>query len=237
MSNVPQNLKNLLGEIEGVSKEKNVNVPKLIAVSKTFEYDKIQEAYLEGQRDFGENRVQELEIKNKKSEDEKHQIDFHFIGSLQSNKIKKLIIMNHLLYIHSIENQKQVELISNLVQRIEGKKVKVFLQVNSSFETEKGGVDNREELFRLWDFSKEQEKKTKGDFSVTGLMTIGKIRTDNFVSDAHKSFQLMKDYQKSIQDRFKDSVKLSMGMSSDFKIAIEYGADYLRIGSRIFGER
>ena len=197
----------------------------LLAVSKTRPSSMIEQAYRIEQRHFGENKVQEL---FDKSNELSHlsEICWHFIGHLQSNKINQLLKVKSLVSIHSIDSSKLLEkLLSKKIDRSVG----LFLQLNTSGENEKGGFTNLTELESAADKIKEHN-----DFYLQGLMTIGKIRTERFEDDARASFQKLAQYKK---DLGLDKLELSMGMSSDFEIAQEYGSNWVRIGSQIFGSR
>lgn len=153
------------------------------------------------------------------------EIRWHFIGSLQSNKINNLLKVPNLVSIHSIDS---IKLLNKLLNKKIDTKVGVFLQVNTSGEMEKSGFE---------DFSQLQsavESMKSECFYLQGLMTIGKIRTDNFENDAKACFLRLNEYK----DRLNiDNLELSMGMSSDYKIAIAMGSNWIRIGSGIFGSR
>ena len=202
------------------SKEKDLNLkklPKIIAVSKTFAMSKILPLIEYGHIDFGENKVQEAiekwtELKNKNSN-----INLHLIGKLQTNKVKYAIKIFD--FIHSVDNKKLAKKIADEQSKF-GKKVKIFLQVNLDNETQKSGV-SKEELKDLFEYCCEIE------LDVLGLMCIppNNVDPNPFFEDL-----------KNLNDKFGLS-ELSMGMSSDYEIAIKYSSTYLRIGSDIFGKR
>ena len=202
------------------SKEKDFNLrksPKIIAVSKTFTMNKILPLIEYGHTDFGENKVQETiekwtELKNKKSN-----INLHLIGKLQTNKVKYAIKIFD--FIHSIDNKKLAKKIADEQSKF-GKKIKIFLQVNLDNETQKSGV-SKEELKDLFEYCCEIE------LDVLGLMCIppNNVDPNPFFEDL-----------KNLNDKFGLS-ELSMGMSSDYEIALKNSSTYLRIGSDIFGKR
>ena len=202
------------------SKEKDLNLkklPKIIAVSKTFAMNKILPLIEYGHIDFGENKVQEAiekwtELKNKNSN-----INLHLIGKLQTNKVKYAIKIFD--FIHSVDNKKLAKKIAEEQSKF-GKKVKIFLQVNLDNETQKSGV-SKEELKDLFEYCCEIE------LDVLGLMCIppNNVDPNPFFEDL-----------KNLNDKFGLS-ELSMGMSSDYEIAIKNSSTYLRIGSDIFGKR
>ena len=202
------------------SKEKDLNLkklPKIIAVSKTFAMNKILPLIEYGHIDFGENKVQEAiekwtELKNKNSN-----INLHLIGKLQTNKVKYAIKIFD--FIHSVDNKKLAKKIADEQSKF-GKKVKIFLQVNLDNETQKSGV-SKEELKDLFEYCCDIE------LDVLGLMCIppNNVDPNPFFEDL-----------KNLNDKFGLS-ELSIGMSSDYEIAIKNSSTYLRIGSDIFGKR
>ncbi len=187
----------------------------LLIVSKNKSVDEIGYLYSLGQRDFGENKVQELAEKAFLLKD--LDINWHFIGNLQANKINKLIEIQNLRYIHSLSSKK---LISEFAKK-DVKDLHFFLQINTSNEQEKSGFAPLE-LSEAIELSK--------SLNVIGLMTIGKIRSDNFELDAKKSFLVLKE----LKSRYNKDYQLSMGMSQDFQWALEFETDWVRIGSKVF---
>ena len=181
-----------------------------------------------GQQDFGENKVQEL--LEKAQELEQLDINWHFIGHLQSNKINMLLKTPNLVSIHSIDS---IKLLNKLLSKNPGKRIGVFLQVNTSGEDEKSGFESKEELAKGIDLLKGHE-----DFYFQGLMTIGKIRTENFEQDAVKCFNYLLELKHDFSQKNSNApIQLSMGMSKDFSIALKSGANWIRVGSSIFGSR
>lgn len=200
----------------------------LVAVSKTKPASDIELAYQCGQRVFGENKVQEL--LEKAQQLQLADIQWHFIGHLQSNKINLLLKVPHLRSIHSIDS---IKLLNKLLSKSPGKRVGVFLQVNTSEEEEKSGFSDRSELAEGIELLKGHD-----DFYFQGLMTIGKIRTENFEEDAKRCFQTLVDVKHDISQQYPDlDIQLSMGMSQDYPIALKFGANWIRVGHHIFGAR
>ena len=194
----------------------------LIAVSKFQPIEKIMELYAQGQRIFGENYVQEL-IEKKSALQEKgyEDIDFHFIGHLQSNKVKSLL--PHVTAIHSVDSLKlllEIEKQAALLQ----KEIRVFFQLNLDDEETKGGFAERDLDSLSLEFSK--LKFTK----LAGWMVIPDPK-----SDPREAFIKLKLIARNYQDRV--SPGLSMGMSDDYELAVEIGATFVRVGSAIFGQR
>src|SRR5690606_37031069 len=202
----------------------------LIAVSKTFPASDIKICYDLEQRDFGENKVQELYDKAFELEKSCPEIRWHMIGHLQSNKLKTLLEIKNLVSIHSIDSSK---LLNKLIQRFTDKKIKIFLQVNTSEEEEKFGFEDLNELIAAV-----QMLRNASHIELQGLMTIGKIRTDDFVKETKSCFRALQSVKKELEEACRCSgLELSMGMSSDYELALGEGTNWLRIGSTIFGKR
>jgi pyridoxal phosphate enzyme (YggS family) len=221
---------------ESIDKLNNTIAPfkgaSLLAVSKTKPASDIQTAYECNQRDFGENKVQELLDKSLELKESCPDIKWHFIGGLQSNKINMLLKTENLVSIHSIDS---IKLLNKLISKNIDKNIGIFLQVNTSREQEKGGfaISNKEEIFEAVKLLREQTH-----FFLQGLMTIGKIRTENFEEDAIICFQELADLKSDICKSFDlETLELSMGMSSDYPMALKLGTNWVRIGSNIFGSR
>ena len=204
----------------------------LLAVSKTKPASDIQIAYECNQRDFGENKVQELLEKSLELKKKCPDIKWHFIGGLQSNKINMLLKTQGLVSIHSIDS---IKLLNKLLSKSIDKKIGIFLQINTSDEVEKGGfkAKDSEEIFSAVELIREHSH-----FYLQGLMTIGKIRTENFEEDAALCFKELVDLKSDICKSFDlETLELSMGMSSDYPMALKLGTNWVRIGSNIFGSR
>lgn len=194
----------------------------LVAVSKTKPIKDILSLYNEGQRDFGENYIDEL---LEKSAQLPSDIRWHFIGHLQSNKIKSLVKINNLSMIHSMDSLKKLDLLNKELSKVD-RSVDVLIQVKTSEENSKSGVD-RTELPEIIDFVTKQ----CGHIRFKGFMTIGAAGD----LSAFKELKSVKDeWQGSLKDF---ELELSMGMSADYAQAIESGSTYVRIGSLLFGER
>ena len=199
-------------------KEKKINkLPKIIAVSKTFEIEKIYPLIEHGHIDFGENKVQEASEKWTNIKKNNNHIKLHMIGKLQTNKVKNAVRIFD--YIHSVDSAKLAKKIVDEQNKI-NKKMKVFLQINIGDEDQKSGI-NKTEVNQLVIYCKEI------GLDLIGLMCIPPA---NF--DPSNYFEEMNGLNKSLG--FGD---LSMGMSSDYLIAAKHFATYVRIGSSIFGHR
>ncbi|OGV20910.1 MAG: YggS family pyridoxal phosphate enzyme, partial [Ignavibacteria bacterium RIFOXYA2_FULL_37_17] len=175
--------------------------------------------------DFGENKAQEL---NSKFEVLGNKMTWHFIGHLQKNKVKFAIRSAE--YIHSVDSLSLADEINKKAEQI-NKVQKILLQVKTSDEETKSGVENEDEIFSLVDSSNRLK-----NIELIGLMTIAPF-TDN-EEEIRKSFRYLRKLRDDLNTKgFKNINELSMGMTSDFEIAIEEGATMLRIGSAIFGQR
>jgi pyridoxal phosphate enzyme (YggS family) len=203
-----ENIKSLIG---------NSNV-KIIAVSKTFSSDIIKPLVDHGHLHFGENKVQEAQFKWVDLKKINPNINLHMIGKLQSNKAKEAVKLFD--YIHSLDNQKLANILAKQ-ENIANKKLKYFIQVNIGNEKQKSGIS----INLLDDFYYYCIKELK--INIIGLMA---IPPDDNQSD---------DYFKKLMELNKllGLSELSMGMSSDFNIALKYGSTFVRIGSSIFGSR
>ena len=218
MHTTVKNLLDIKKKIIKYSEEIGVNnTPKIIAVSKTFNLDKILPVLKQGHLDFGENKVQEALEKWSDYKRENSKIKLHLIGKLQTNKVKFAVKLFD--YIHSVDSVKLAKKISNEQQKI-NRAIKIFLQVNIGDEKQKSGI-NKNQLNELISYCKQIK------LDVIGLMCIPPANND---PDTY--FEEMKILNQSLG--FSD---LSMGMSSDYLKAIKYSSTYVRIGSSIFGSR
>ena len=191
---------------------------KIIAVTKTFPIDEIKPLINHGHLHFGENKVQEALEKWTELKKKVKDIKLHMIGKLQTNKVKFVIPLFD--YIHSLDNLRLAQKISTEQKKL-NKKLKIFIQVNIGNEDQKSGI-NQNEVISFY-------QKCIDDFNldIVGLMCI-----PPFEERKNEYFSLMNELNKSI-----GLEELSMGMSSDYLEAVSHGATYIRIGSKIFGER
>ena len=198
----------------------------LLSVSKTKSYDAIMSVYSEGARVFGENRVQEVERKFPSPEERPDGMKVYLIGQLQKNKVRKAVYLFD--RIESVDSLELLSLIDKESAKI-GKKMDVLLEYNSSKEENKSGFRSSDELL----FALRESIKME-NISVIGIMTVGPL-TDapQLIRNAFKDTKALFGKASAI----KDLSVLSMGMSSDYLIAIEEGSTEVRIGSAIFGER
>ena len=215
MNTIVERLEKIKSNIATIKVNKPINI---IAVSKTFNLDHIQPLIDHGHTHFGENKVQEALEKWSDIKNNQKSLKLHMIGKLQTNKVKFVIPLFD--YIHSLDNVKLAQKIS-LEQKKLNKKLKIFIQVNIGDEEQKSGINKK-------DVSSFYEKcSNEFDLDIIGLMCIPPAKTD-----MKNYFAEMNELNKSIGLK-----ELSMGMSSDFLEATIHGATYIRIGSKIFGER
>jgi pyridoxal phosphate enzyme (YggS family) len=201
----------------------------LVAVSKTKPESDIQEAYLAGQRIFGENKAQELQ---RKAESLPKDIEWHMIGHLQRNKVKYLA--PHVSLIHSVDSLRLLEEINKRAAQNE-RCISILLQCYIAKEESKFGLDESE----LIDLLSSVEFQNLKNIEVHGLMgmatnTANKETVKSEFESLTALFEKIKSSHFAEQESFKT---ISMGMSGDFEIAIEAGSNMVRVGSSIFGAR
>ncbi|MGB4268264.1 MAG: YggS family pyridoxal phosphate-dependent enzyme [Spirochaetota bacterium] len=221
-----ENYKRILQEIEKVAHQcgRNPNDIVLIAVTKTFPPEIIQEALNNGISLFGENRVQEAKAKIPQL---KGNFSFHLIGHLQSNKAKDAVKLFDC--IHSIDKLSTAIEVDKEAKKI-NKIQNILIEVNTSGEESKFGVSPDKAVDLCKNIIELQ------NINCIGLMTVGPLTEDR--NEIRKSFRLLKTLKDEINQSLRISLKeLSMGMSGDYDIAIEEGATMLRIGTAIFGQR
>jgi hypothetical protein len=223
---IAENLAVLRQKIDETCKRsgRNPDEVKLIAVSKYFGVDAIIEAKNCGLTDFGENRAQELTLKFEKLGDS---VVWHMIGTLQKNKVK--YALNAAELIHSVDSLDLVEEISKRAEKI-NKVQKILLEVKTSEEESKSGLETENEILSLVKRCSELK-----NIDIKGLMTMAPLTEDANI--IRKSFRDLRNLKDQINNKGYNLTELSMGMTSDFEIAIEEGATMIRIGSAIFGDR
>ena len=204
---------------------------KLIAVTKTHPVSLIKEALENGIDYIAESKVQEAE--GKIPELKSLYKEFHFIGHLQSNKINKLLALNPVL-IHSIDKYSTAKKLNEAISLSEIGTTKngidILIEVNTSGEESKNGIKPSECLDLIKQIDDLEYVK------VRGLMTIGALTNDE--KAIRKCFVTLRELFEKAKSHFPETMKyLSMGMSGDFKIAIEEGSNMLRLGSILFGEK
>jgi hypothetical protein len=232
---IEANLINLKKKIENVCRSAGKNHAEIhiVAVSKTFSSDAVASALDFNQLDFGENKVQELV--QKQQELEGRILNWHLIGSLQTNKVKYIVPFVYL--VHSVDSFNLALKIQSEAAKID-KSVKCLVQVNTSLEEQKSGCSISETMKLV------REISTLDNIKIKGLMTIGRMmEVENDEAErliVRKNFRVLKnlfDEIKSADIPNTDIKYLSMGMTQDYDIAIEEGSNMLRVGSAIFGMR
>jgi pyridoxal phosphate enzyme (YggS family) len=223
---IAENLAVLRQKIEETCKRsgRNPDEVKLIAVSKYFGVDSIIEAKNCGLTDFGENRAQELTLKYEKLGND---VTWHFIGTLQKNKVKYAV--NAAELIHSVDSLELVEEINARAEKL-GKVQNILLEVKTSEEKTKSGLETENEILSIVKRCSELN-----NIGLMGFMTMAPLTEDANI--IRKSFRDLRNLKDQINNKGYSLTELSMGMTSDFEIAIEEGATMIRIGSAIFGDR
>ncbi|WP_072669010.1 YggS family pyridoxal phosphate-dependent enzyme [Vibrio injensis] len=230
MSSIQQNIEQITSQIKSAQQKcgRSPGSVQLLAVSKTKPVEAILEAALAGQRAFGENYVQEGVNKIRYFAEHHPQLDleWHFIGPLQSNKTR--LIAEHFDWMHTLDRAKIAQRLSE--QRPAHKApLQVLIQVNTSGETSKSGI-NEQELFPLAELI-----SCLPNLTLRGLMSIPENVTDH--AEQLVAFQRLANLQARLIERYPALDTLSMGMSGDMQAAIEAGSTMVRIGTAIFGQR
>ena len=205
-----------------------LNLPKnitLVAVSKTKPVELLNEAYNQGQRIFGENKVQEMVDKFEKMPKD---IKWHMIGHLQTNKVK--YIASFVSLIHGVDSLKLLREINKQATK-HNRTIDCLIQIKIATEDTKFGMSLNDLQLLL----KSDEFKTLDNIRIKGLMGMASFTTDNHQIESE--FKYLKSIFDQIKKKYSDIEILSMGMSNDYKLATKYGSNMVRIGSHIFGSR
>ena len=205
-----------------------LNLPKnitLVAVSKTKPVELLNEAYDQGQRIFGENKVQEMVDKFEKMPKD---IKWHMIGHLQTNKVK--YIASFVSLIHGVDSLKLLREINKQATN-HNRIIDCLIQIKIATEDTKFGMS----LIDLQLLLKSDEFKNLDNIRIKGLMGMASFTTDNLQIESE--FKYLKSIFDQIKKKYSDIEILSMGMSNDYKLATKYGSNMIRIGSHIFGSR
>ncbi len=199
--------------------------PNIIAVTKYFDEEAIEEAYKAGLRNFGESRtIEAIEKIGKLPLEVRNNSTFHFIGHLQSNKVKKTV--EHFDFIHSVDSLKLAESISAAAKAF-GKVQKILLQLNNAGEVQKSGF-SKEELFEVF-----PEIIKLDGVKVEGLMNMAPLGADD--KTLFELFSDVANTKRLLEEKYNCKMnELSMGMSQDYRIAAQCGATMLRIGRKLF---
>ena len=229
MENIRENIESIRKRIADAAKRagRDADEIKLIAVTKTVDVDKVEEAIAAGALDAGENKPQELARKYEVLGDK---IRWHQIGSLQTNKVKYII--DKVCMIHSLDREGLAEEIDKRASKI-GRVIDCLVQVNISGEESKHGL-SREEVEPFVRLVAEKYPNIK----IKGLMTMAPFDAER--DEIRKVFRDLKELSDEINNMNIGNVEmkeLSMGMTNDFEIAVEEGATMVRVGTAIFGKR
>ena len=217
-----QNLDDIITRVEGARlKISEHHIVKIIGISKYSEVEDVETLYNVGQRAFGENKVQDLKAKSEALEE--LPIEWHFVGTLQKNKINNLIDLRPTL-VQSIDS---IELAQELNKKLEAKnkKMSILLQINSAREDSKSGVmpEDAIEVYK-------QILDTCPNLRLKGVMSIGAhVEDEKIIKESFKTTKKIYDELNPL-----GAVYCSMGMSSDYELAIACGSNMIRVGSTLF---
>ena len=219
MHEIVQRLVRIENQIKEESTKQHIKkIAKIVAIGKTFPIDSIMPLIEFGHFHFGENKVQEAKAKWTNIKKERPKLNLHFVGKLQTNKAKDVVKLFD--YVHSLENIKQAELLSKQEKNLK-KKLKYFIQINVAGEKQKSGIDPKDIKNFL------SACILKFNLDIVGLMCL-----PPYVKNTEKYFKEMLELKNEYKLK-----ELSMGMSNDYIKAINFNSTYLRIGTKIFGER
>ncbi|WP_312609478.1 YggS family pyridoxal phosphate-dependent enzyme [Mammaliicoccus sciuri] len=223
MKSVKENLVEINSQICNSSEESKFNTaPQVIVVTKYVTIDRAKEAYEAGLKNFGENRIEGFLEKKKHLPDD---AIMHFIGSLQTRKVKDII--NEIDYLHALDRLKLAKEIEKRAEHV----VKCFVQVNVSGEESKHGMSPDDVIPFI------QELKDFKHIEIVGLMTMAPLTEDKIkLRQYFNQLRLLKEKVQSLNLSYAPCTELSMGMSNDFNEAILEGASYVRIGTKLVGE-
>ena len=220
---IEKNINLLKSRIEQVSQnsEKSISEIGIIAVSKKKSLEHIKIAFNLGLKDFGENYAQELQKKSEELQNLK--IIWHFIGPIQSNKIKT--IARHANWIHSLDRNSIVDKLNRECKSLD-KVINGCIQVNISEESSKSGIDSSE----LMSFANHVDSMQ--NINLKGIMVLPKI-----TGDSKEEMRKSKELHEELMSVYPNANYLSMGTTSDFESAIQFGSNLIRVGELIFGKR
>lgn len=223
---IAENIRHLRERIDTKCAEfkRNPQEIRLVAVSKFFGVDAISEANKLGVTDFGENKAQELRDKYEILGDK---VTWHFIGTLQRNKVKYAV--RAAAYIHSVDSAALADEINKEAKKL-SRVQKILLEVKTSSEETKSGLCDDEDVLELV-----RHCSNLPNVELVGLMTMAAFTDDKKI--IRKSFTDLRNLKDKINQNGFNLRELSMGMTNDYEIAIEEGSTMLRIGSAIFGQR
>ena len=220
---IEKNINLLKSRIEQASQnsEKSISKIGIIAVSKKKSLEHIKIAFNLGLKDFGENYAQELQKKSEELQNLK--IIWHFIGPIQSNKIKT--IARHANWIHSLDRNSIVDKLNRECKSLD-KVINGCIQVNISEESSKSGIDSSE----LMSFANHVDSME--NINLKGIMVL-----PNITGDSKEEMRRSKELHEELMSVYPNANYLSMGTTSDFESAIQFGSNLIRVGELIFGKR
>ncbi|MBT3697375.1 MAG: YggS family pyridoxal phosphate-dependent enzyme [Gammaproteobacteria bacterium] len=214
-------LSKINSDIEEMSFDK---AARLIIVTKSQPIISIRKLFELGYNSFGENYLEEARVKiDEMNEDD---IEWHFIGNIQSNKIKKIVKI--FSWVQTVSSLKHAKLLNEECKKID-KKINICIQINIDDEESKGGIDIKDvdtfiDNISIYEF-----------LCIRGIMAIpSKL---NALKENENSYNILKSEYDRLSDKYKSVDTLSLGMSNDFRLALNKGSNMIRIGSLIFGER
>lgn len=221
--NVQYNLEQIEKQLKTHCEKGNIStLPNVIAVTKYVTIDRANDAYNAGIRHFGENRLEGFQLKKEALPDD---IVMHFIGSLQTRKVKEVI--NEIDYFHALDRLKLAKEINKRAEH----KIKCFVQVNVSGEDSKQGVALKDVNTFI------ETLKQYENIEVVGLMTMAPLTDDeSYIKSLFQSLKNKRDEIKALNLNYAPCTELSMGMSNDFHLAAEEGASFVRIGTKLVGK-
>lgn len=227
---VAENLKTVRAQMEAACKAagRRPEEVQLLLATKTVTLEKLQLAMQAGEVLFGENKAQELRGKFPLMA-QYDLVEWHFIGHLQTNKVKDVV--KYVTLIHSVDRLRLGQALHQQLQK-ENKTMDILVQINTSYEASKFGASPESALALVEQLAQFETLRIKG------LMTIGKLNGTH--AETRECFRLLKSVQAQIKAANIPGVEmdvLSMGMSGDFQVAIEEGATIIRVGTSVFGER
>lgn len=224
---ITTNLENILGRIENACRNsgRDTKEVKLLLATKTVSAENIKIALNYNQTLIGENKIQEIKEKYESLKSITHQT--HFIGHLQTNKVKELLHYD----VNCLQSLDRIRLAEKLQNRLEyeDKTIDAYLQFNTSYEESKFGMKPENAV----KFAMEVQQFDR--INIKGIMTIGLFSAEN--EKVRKCFKLLKSIQSQLLEKGISVQELSMGMSGDLETAIEEGSTMIRVGTAIFGKR
>ena len=217
------NLSEISSEIKSASIRSGDNI-KLVLVSKSQEIKSIERVYELGYRNFGENYLQEAKKKIESLND--YDIEWHYIGRIQSNKIKEMVRLFD--WIHTVSKKKHMDMINKFSGEYK-KIMNICIQINIDNEESKSGI-NLDQVDKFVDFSESYNNvKTRGIMAIPSKA--------NAHDKKEQSYALLPGKFDELRKKFKDFDTLSLGMSGDYKLALAHKANLIRIGTLVFGKR